>query len=91
MTAPMFDGFGDESCGAEFICYAIVILEEGNVASVEKVLEEIKIEAGVDSQDPLQCRELFSHAARCEGPLVEVNREGCISAIPKTIRANIGD
>jgi hypothetical protein len=66
-AVPMFDAFGDESCGADYISYALVILDERKRSDAEKIVGDVKVAAGFDSNDLLHCREIFNPAARAKG------------------------
>jgi len=60
----MFDAYGDESCGREYITYGLVLVPDDKSDSVLRVLAEVKAEFGGTADDALHCREIFAPYAR---------------------------
>jgi hypothetical protein len=69
----MFDAFGDESCGVEYIAYAMVVLDEKKTGEAERLVADTKISAGFSSSDLLHCREIFNPAARAKSVWLKLN------------------
>lgn len=60
----MFDAYGDESCGPEYIAYGVALFPEARITQVEKILNSVKLEFGGQPSHTLHCRELFAGDVR---------------------------
>jgi hypothetical protein len=59
--------FGDESCGADAVTYALAVIESEKLAAIEEGLRNAKRQFGATCDTVLHCRELFSGHARKKG------------------------
>jgi hypothetical protein len=56
----MYDAYGDESVGSDFVAYATILFEESCVTSALAVLADVKARFGGSASDVLHSRILFS-------------------------------
>jgi hypothetical protein len=66
--AVMYEAFGDESCGTEYVAYGTLLLEDHQRTDAEDILAKIKLSYGGNPDCRLHCRELFSGDARRKTP-----------------------
>jgi hypothetical protein len=69
----MYDAYGDESCGQEFVGYGVLVVPEHKVASAETITARIKVEFGGGAEQRLHCREMFAGHARAKGPWAKLS------------------
>ena len=67
-VADMYDAYGDESCGREYIAYGILLVPENQRIAAEAVLKNVKTSFGGHADDKLHCRELFAGDTRKKTP-----------------------
>jgi hypothetical protein len=60
----MFNVYGDESIGPEYVAYAAIVVPENRTADAVAVLTALKEETGATAEDVLHCRQLFSGQQR---------------------------
>jgi hypothetical protein len=64
----MFDAYGDESCGQEYVAYGVLVVPEDQAALAEAAVARIKVQFGGAPGHRLHCRELFHGSARAKSP-----------------------
>jgi hypothetical protein len=62
----MFDAYGDESCGQEYVTYGLLVVPEDQAEQAKAAIESVKTRFGGDPSDRLHCRELFHGSARAK-------------------------
>jgi hypothetical protein len=64
----MFDVYGDESCGQEYVAYGVLVVPEEQAGLAEATVERIKAKFGGAPDHRLHCRELFHGNERAKSP-----------------------
>jgi hypothetical protein len=60
----LYDAFGDESAGPQFVSYAVVLVAADKQAEANAILAQVKSRFGASADDQLHCRVLFSGQQR---------------------------
>jgi hypothetical protein len=60
----LYDAFGDESAGPQFVSYAVVLLAADKLAEADSILVQVKNFFGASADDVLHSRVLFSGQQR---------------------------
>lgn len=69
----MYDAFGDESAGPEFVAYAVVLVADDKLGEAGSILARAKVRFGASADDELHCRVLFSGQQRSKSPWTNLN------------------
>jgi hypothetical protein len=64
----VYDAFGDESCGDQWVAYGLLLLPEREVEAATKILAEVKVAFAGQPAHPLHCRQIFAGDARRRSP-----------------------
>lgn len=71
----MYDAFGDESCGQEYVTYGVLLVPESQRSVAETILSDVKASFGGKPHDCLHCRKLFAGDARKKTPWAHLKIE----------------
>jgi hypothetical protein len=69
----MFDAYGDESYGQDYVAYGLLVVPEHHAKPAEAIVERIKVQFGAAATDRLHCRELFHGDARAKSPWAKLS------------------
>jgi hypothetical protein len=69
----LYDAFGDESAGPQYVAYGVVLVAADKQADASSILAQVKTRFGASADDQLHCRVLFSGQQRKKSPWAGLN------------------
>jgi hypothetical protein len=69
----LYDAFGDESAGPQYVSYGVVLVAADKQADANSILAQVKTRFGASADDQLHCRVLFSGQQRKKSPWAGLN------------------